>query len=335
MVAISAVLWFSLFSSLSTQEVLADHPSPDGGGAELSQAEYESVRRDFIEIVEKETPKVALNRLREEIKTDDALARVCHWLVHKIGHAAYEKYQDFGEAMKFQDEVCNSGYLHGIIESHFSEQTDVMTAIQTVCEVYAAGSYIEWQCQHGVGHGLMYYTANDLLGSLAICDSSATERARENCVNGAFMENFNSDSVIHPSEFLSEEDLFYPCPEMARRHKKHCYAYAPTHYLSKNPTDYSGALKWCKKAESGFRSTCVYGVGAQAMKENINDQELVESLCMQGARKQTVPCVKGMVQQYIFHFGALEPAEKLCPTLKESNTNSCIRTVKRNAHYFE
>jgi len=328
-------LWFSVFSLLSTQEALADHPSPDGGSAELSQAEYESIRRDFIEIVEKETPKVALNRLREEIKTDDALARVCHWLVHEVGHAAYEKYRDFGEAMKFQDEVCNSGYLHGVIESHFSEHTDIMAAIQTVCEAYTSGSYIEWQCQHGVGHGLMYYTANNLLDSLAICDSSATERARENCVNGAFMENFNTDQKIHPSEFLSEEDLFYPCTEVARRHKKHCYAYAPTHYLSKNPNDYSGALSWCRKAESGFRLTCVYGVGAQAMKENINDQELVESLCMQGERKQIAPCVKGMVQQYIFHYGALEPAEQLCGTLNESNTKSCIRTVKRNAHYFE
>ena len=335
MVAILAVLWFSVFSLFGTQESLSDPARPEGGSAEISQEAFESILRDFIDIVENEDPQVALNRLREDIKTDDASARVCHPLVHEIGHAAYEKYDDFGEAMTFQDEVCNSGYLHGVIESHFSEHTDNMAAIRTVCEAYAPGSYIEWQCQHGVGHGLMYYTANDLLDSLAICDSSATESARENCANGVFMENFNSDSVIHPSEFLSEEDLFYPCPEMARRHKKHCYAYAPTHYLSKNPTDYSGALKWCKKAESGFRSTCVYGVGAQAMKENINDPESVESLCMRSERKQIASCVKGMVQQYIFHYGVLGPAEQLCNTIEESNVKACKQTVKANAHYFE
>ena len=51
--------------------------------------------------------------------TRTTLCASCHDLVHEVGREAYKKYGDFSEAMKYQDEVCNSGYLHGYIESRF------------------------------------------------------------------------------------------------------------------------------------------------------------------------------------------------------------------------
>ena len=64
-------------------------------------------------MVRDEDPRVALDRLREEIETNYALLRSCHPLVHDIGHAAYEKYGDVGEALKYRDEVCNSAVCTG------------------------------------------------------------------------------------------------------------------------------------------------------------------------------------------------------------------------------
>jgi hypothetical protein len=87
---------------------------------------------------------VALGQLRDEIESDDALARSCHDLVHGVGREAYKKYGDFSEAMKYQDEICNSGYLHGIIESRFSESTDPFVAIQTMCSKHPQDNFLSW-----------------------------------------------------------------------------------------------------------------------------------------------------------------------------------------------
>jgi plastocyanin len=309
--------------------------SAEGSSGELSDKRYREIEAELTALVREENPRVALERLRREIKTDDALARSCHPLVHDIGHAAYEKYGDFGEAMKYQDEVCNSGYLHGIIESRFSESDDVFADMKTMCDQYRSGSYMSWQCYHGIGHGLMFYTANDLPRSLKMCEGFDTDFGRSNCANGVFMENFNADQKLHLSKFLKESDPFYPCTQQANRYKAHCYLYAPTYFLSLNESDYDAALEWCNGAEAGFEPSCAYGVGTQAMKENLNDPKLVESVCMNGEDGQTAPCIEGMTSLYINHNGSLEPARELCSRLEKPNRPACYDAVAANASLFK
>jgi hypothetical protein len=300
----------------------------------LSDNRYREIKAELTALVREENPWVALEKLRREIKTDDALARSCHPLVHDIGHAAYEKYGDFGEAMKYQDEVCNSGYLHGIIESRFSESDDVFADMRTMCDQYRSGSYMSWQCYHGIGHGVMFYTANDLPRSLKMCEGFDTDFGRSNCANGVFMENFNADQKLHISKFLKESDPFYPCPQQENRYKSHCYLYAPTYFLSLNGSDYDAALEWCNGAEAGFEPSCAYGVGTQAMKENLNDPKLVETVCMNGEDEQTAPCIEGMTSLYINHHGSLEPARELCSKLEKPNRPACYDAIAANASLF-
>ncbi len=302
---------------------------------ELSTEEYNKVREEFFAIVNKQDPRVALTELRERVKTDNALLRSCHALIHEIGHEAYEKYGSFGEAMKYQDEICNSGYLHGIIESYFSKSKDIFAAMKTVCNGYNLGSFLSWECYHGVGHGIMYYTSNDLPRSLNMCDSLESSFARSNCTNGVFMENFNTDQKIHPSKFLKASDLFYPCQEQETRHKGDCYFYAPTHYLSLNKNDYDGALHWCEGAEMLYRSTCAGGVGSQAIKENVNNPKFVEKVCMSNKIAQVDACIDGMVGLYINHYGSLDPAKVLCEQLESSNQQTCYKSVQASSRLFE
>jgi plastocyanin len=301
---------------------------------ELSEERYGEIEKELAALVREENPRSALEKLRAEIRIDDALARSCHPLVHDVGHAAYEKYGDFGEAMKYQDEVCNSGYLHGIIESRFEESNDVFADMKKMCDPYPQGSYMSWQCYHGLGHGAMFYTANDLPRSLEMCDGFEDAFGRSNCANGVFMENFNADQKLHLSDYLKESDPFYPCAEQAQRHKVVCYLYAPTYFLGLEGNDYDDALRWCKDAEAGFEASCAYGVGSQAMKENLNDPGLVESVCVGGEPEQTAPCIVGMAGLYINHHGSLEPARDLCARLEESNRPACYTAVKAHASLF-
>lgn len=309
-------------------------PSETVVSKELSREEYDKVREEFLTIVKEQNPKIALAKLRDQIKTDNSLLRSCHALVHEIGREAYYKYGNFGEAMEFQDEICNSGYLHGIIESHFSKSEDVFSAMKTVCDGYKLGSFLSWECYHGIGHGLMYYSSNDFPRSVSMCDSYDNNFAASNCANGVFMENFNTDQKIHPSKFLKPDDLFYPCQEQAARHKPDCYLYAPTYYLSLNKNDYVGALRWCESAEVPYGSACAAGVGSQAIKENINDPKFVEKVCAGNREEQVDPCIFGMVGLYINHYGSLEPAKVLCEQLALENRQACYNSVQLSSGLF-
>lgn len=302
---------------------------------ELSREEYASAKEEFFELINTHDPRFALTELRERIKTDNALLRSCHALVHEIGHAAYEKYGDFGEAMKYQVQLCNFGYSHGVIEAYFSKSTDVFTTTQTVCNPYPLGKYLSRECYHGIGHGLMYYTSNDLPKSLELCDRYENSFARTACTNGVFMENFNTDQKLHPSKFLRESDPFYPCQEQSARYKRDCYLYAPTYYLSLHKNKYVDALKWCDNAEPLYKSNCAQGVGNKAIEDNINNPKLVEEICMNSNKSAQVGfCIDGMLGLFINHYGSLEPARKLCEQLESSNRPTCYAYIQSISGLF-
>ena len=301
----------------------------------LSREAYINARDFFVAIVNNQDPKIALQQLREQTTTDDSLLRSCHVLTHDIGHAAHEKYKDFAAAISYQNDICNSGYLHGVIESHFSTSADFSQAVKTVCDKYPGEKFLSWECYHGVGHGLMFYTDNDLPRSLALCDAYDTDFAKGNCANGVFMENFNSDAKMHPSKFLNPDDPFYPCREQKQNQKGNCYFYAPEYYLHLHPNDYAGALGWCKTAELPFRQTCAANVGGNTMIQNIHNPKFAEAVCMAGSPEQKIPCIGGMVMLFINHHGSPEPARALCERLETANRPTCYATIEQNAPLFE
>lgn len=298
----------------------------------VSKETYQKIRDKLVTISNDKTPKQALSLIREKIKTDDVLARSCHAIVHEIGQNAYQKYNDFGEAMKYQDEVCNSGYLHGVIESHFRESTDIFTTMQTVCSQYKPTSFMGWECYHGVGHGLMYFTQNILPRSLSLCDTYQNDYARSACVNGVFMENFNTDQKLHPSRYLKSSDPFFPCAQQKTQYQADCYLYAPSYYLSLHKNDYKQAMRWCTGAKD-FQAACVNGVGTQMMKENINTPTFVESICMSDSTGAKA-CIDGMVGLYINHFGRLDEAKELCTKLDAKNQPTCEQTLASREMLF-
>jgi hypothetical protein len=180
----------------------------------------------------------------------------------------------------------------------------------------------------------MYYTANDLPRSLEMCDAFDSAFARTTCSNGIFMENFSADQKLHLSEYLKESDPLYPCPEQEKRHKENCYLYAPTYFLSLSREDYTGALEWCNGAEVPFRRACARGVGAQTMKENINNPKLVESACESGDPEQVEPCINGLASLYTSHYGSVESTRELCGQLEDSNQQACYGSVEANSKRF-
>lgn len=300
----------------------------------LSWDEYVSVKDIYVARLLKNDPLVVLASLREDIKKDSRLAHSCHVIVHELGHAAYETYGSFSDAMRYQDELCNSGYLHGIIESVFSETKDLTTTISTICTASTTSKYKRYQCYHGVGHGVMFFTENDLPASLKLCESYNDIFAVSSCVNGVFMENFNVDQGAHISKYIDEHNPMYPCTVQAIAYKADCYLYPAVYYLYIHKNDYKGALKACESAEAPYRLTCATGVGSQAIKDNINNPRVAERLCMSNRLYQIQPCITGMSMLYVNHFGSTTPAVAMCQELLFFNKGTCLRAVEAQRELF-
>src|SRR5437867_2527136 len=72
-------------------------------------------------------------------------------------------------------------------------------------------SFDYYNCVHGLGHGIMSITRNELFDSLKICDNLTGSWERQSCWGGAFMENVMADNRNHTTKYLKLDDLLYPC----------------------------------------------------------------------------------------------------------------------------
>lgn len=302
----------------------------------LSIKEYQQTDKTLTNIVEEKDPRAALQQLTNLMNIDPKIYNSCHGLAHDIGHAAYKKYHDLVQAFGYQDDVCGSGYIHGVIEQYFGNTKDITTALYSICTEYA-GQIGEGNCYHGVGHGIMFYTGNNLPQSTYFCDMYKDTLARSRCSEGVFMENFNSAIRFHPSNYLKPTNPMYPCPEQPDFHKSACYFYAPDYYLTIHPHDYAGAVNWCQTAEPGYILTCINGVGSRTMKQNIGSPKFAESICMQAKTQQQInTCIDGMVSYYLVQYNSQQKARDMCSHLQAMHQSACYSGVRqRDASFAE
>lgn len=227
--------------------------------------------------------------------------------------------------------MCGSGYLHGVIEEKLGNSPHIFKDMFDICPQTNAS-----KCYHGVGHGFMYYTDNNLPQSIALCDKFDNQQARTACGEGVFMENFNTDRKSHPSFFLSEDNPFYPCGSQDWFYKSICYFYAPSFFLSLHKNEYLRTLTWCKTAETYGQLTCDSGVGSRAMKQNIHDPKFVEKICSNGTDQEVKACLDGMVSYYLVNYGSVEKGKQMCGTLAPEHMPTCLTSVtKRRELFFE
>lgn len=289
----------------------------------LTAPERESIIATLTSLVETQNPKAALEELSTLMENNPAVLRSCHGLVHEIGHAALNTF-GFAKAIAYQNDICGSGYLHGIVEENFSKVKNVTTTMHTICQDFNALTIDS--CYHGVGHGLMFFTENDLPASLSYCDLYPEDKADIRCAEGVYMENFSTDQQTHESAYLNKNDPAYPCAEQPEKYKSVCYFYAPIYYLSLHENQYKQALDWCASLTE-HQQTCAYGVGSRTMKYNLHDPIFVENICHYNP-KFTRACVDGMVSYYLVNFTSKAKGREMCRTLPERSQKNCLASIE-------
>lgn len=289
---------------------------------------YDAVVAETTRLVEKEDARAALDRFREILVSEPELESLCHGVVHEIGHAAYEK-EGFEKALLREDDLCGSGYIHGIVETHLDRVRDIEAALPTICEPDAA------KCFHGVGHGLMYKLDNDLSKSVELCGRYSEAFQRIQCAEGVFMETYDSETRFHASEYLKEDDPFFACRGLDPVNEGVCAFYATRYFLKLHPREYERAIEWCMNdVPAGPRDACIKGVGDSAMKQNINHPLAVEATCMKVPEDKRHYCVEGLVSYAIVHEAALGKARVLCQLLREENRAACKKAVSQAEAFY-
>lgn len=270
-------------------------------------------------------PEETMLRLERDTRQDARTSTMCHLLAHEVGKAAFFKLRSFTLAIQFRSEVCNAGFTHGVIEAFFSTQNNLDDAVSTACKDMNPFGYKGWQCYHGIGHGIMVATGNDLPATLQTCGrfDQASKRA---CINGAFMENFNTQENLHPSRFLNKNDPFFPCETQSDADKNDCYVYAPTYYLTLFPGQYEQAFAWCTKAPASYVDHCVTGVGSQAMKDMPYTPGDVAALCMRSAFVDQ--CIGGMIGMHLNYFANPAKSRLVCDFFSDTQKEYCLSLVR-------
>ncbi len=189
-----------------------------------------------------------------------------------------------------------------------------------------------WQCDHGLGHGLMYYTDGDMEDAFLLCGMLEGDHA-ESCENGVWMEVFNAEVLTQEREMVSQDPLDL-CKNAAVA-KVDCYTYVPTQWSYRGEVAYEEMFDLCRKAEYGYDVICVAGVGSEAMKRNMLSPSDVFLLCESApSAKYRDMCVSGMASMYMNQRGSYESGVELCEGAPASLVSACTARVAAKEAFF-
>ena len=237
----------------------------------------------FANLTFNEGPGPAIGFLDRQIRSDRRIATACHRIGHAMGAAAIERFDgDTSKAISEASAICSSGIYHGILEHSFAGLSDDELG-GTAAEICTGGAlegnpFLTFQCNHGMGHGLMITTGYDLPVALDTCEEIGNETNVTACQDGVFMENFTS-SYDYTSEWIDDEDLTYPCNDVAEDRKYSCYIIVTARILPEVNWNWRKAAEVCRTAEANWQYVCFRSYGRDAISTNAYDQDTARRLC--------------------------------------------------------
>jgi hypothetical protein len=304
---------------------------PDSTTLDECEDRYSCLEQAFGNIAFRGGAKRALSLFESSIETNAHVERDCHRIVHTIGSAVYER-NDRNVAKTFSQgsAICASGFYHGILERAFLGATTTADLQRLAGELCVdldirRRSFFDYQCRHGLGHGLMIQTGYHLPTALAVCESLGTRWDEVTCTSGVFMENVSTRFGFR-SPWLDEERPLAPCDGLRPRHRRSCYVRATTWVLQLVENDFGRAAQTCLSAGAEWARFCMRGLGRDAVVESkYADKNKTLALCRHAGR-YFADCVYGAART--FSDGAaldgVRRAASFCTRVPASVRSSCV-----------
>lgn len=250
----------------------------------------------------------------------------CHTQAHQTGRLAYDIYgaKIFSEG----DASCHSGFYHGGMEAFLAGEgtTGLAEKIKNLCSVFAT-SFGNFECLHGVGHGVMAYEDYDMQEALGVCDELGDQFSKTSCYGGVFMENIVTGQGIgaspsHKTEWVSD-DPHFPCNALAHDYDREfqCYQMQTSWMLTLYNYDFERVANECLNSPEDMKSVCFKSLGRDAAGHTLRDPEKIIDLCdkVPSQADYYEQCVIGAVNVIVDFWGeALEEQPfELCKMVEE------------------
>ncbi len=263
---------------------VAGNFKPDGTKPEdCADDEPACLEQAYGNIAFYSSPATALTTLEQEVGTE---TNECHRIAHNIGSAALARYDgDVGRTFAEGSSTCASGYYHGVLSRALvnvkSYEASALGAVaRGLCtgEEVRALAELEYQCLHGLGHGLMITTGYNLPTSLEVCDHLRGKWNATSCNGGVFMENFFT-SYGGQSPWVRDDDPVYPCNEVAEEDKQTCYQLVTSRIIRVIGVDWEKTAEICASVEKNWVASCFESYGRDVAGQTHRDPEEIREVC--------------------------------------------------------
>jgi cytochrome c553 len=286
-------------------------------------------RQAFGNVAFKEGPEKALALLATDDRSISGVHADCHQISHWVGHAGLVYYKGHaGVALSHGAMTCNSGYYHGVMQMAFAglPRDVVVRKAKVLCNVPAVNTsdFLLYQCVHGLGHGLMIYSGDDLPWSLQTCHKLGNSFDRISCTGGVFMQNL--DTTMGVSRYLSNKNPLYPCNIVKEQDKYYCYLQVTSRILTLDGYNWEKTADWCRKAEKGWVETCFESYGRDASGSTQYHSQATVQVC-ERAGKNTGDCLYGAARDYANNYAGSKQSIEVCNASPTRYKNRCFNGI--------
>jgi mono/diheme cytochrome c family protein len=300
---------------------------PDDKKLEDCNGSTECVQQAFGNLAYDEGPAVALERLNELQRTDPAIQGNCHPIAHMIGAGGLRHFEgSVGKAFVAGDGTCGSGYYHGLLQWKLAgvEEDEAVPVAREACTApeIRDNSFNYYQCNHGLGHGLMLYTGYELPIALRMCHGLKTEFDQVSCSGGVFMENLSSSFGLK-TRWVRDDNLLYPCNIVSHQDKLYCYLLVTSRILPEVGWNWEQAADWCRRSEKEFVSICFQSYGRDASGTAVQDPKKASDFCARAGSGEK-ECIFGASRDIMNNNSSDPRGEQLCKIVKAKFRSYCF-----------
>lgn len=187
-------------------------------------------------------------------------------------------------------------------------------------------SFYHYNCVHGLGHGVMSISDNELFDSLDSCNTIIDEWNRLSCFGGVFMENVMSDPATNPThstKYLDSTKPMYPCTDVERQYKEQCYLMQTSYALRQVNYSFAAVFDMCAAVETEFQVTCYQSLGRDASGNSVSNVDSTKANCELGRTvEQRTECAIGAVKDFISYHSNDVKARELCRSFSDLSVQS-------------
>lgn len=274
--------------------------------------------------------------LLQKNETSEAVFARCHELTHYVSRLSFEKEKNITSLYSQCTSVCHGGCYHGIVEQYLSNKKlslDSSNALnQEIPKI--CGKQTDYkvpllydECLHGVGHATMYVSDGDLIKALEMCGLLSSEKDRQTCYSGSFMENSSSSTNLdHPSKFIKKDDPMYPCNILDRKYLDICYRYQSSYFAILTQSNWKEVAKLCQMTPKEYQKMCFLTVGSNQVGFTQDFKTISDDCMLMPTNSAKNYCFQGAVDALAIRYrGEFDKGVRFCSMIDPNFQKDCFR----------